>query len=85
MHHTHLEVTAVLGNATVKLGQVMDLKPGDVLVLDQHRDDQSAAWIAGRLRLLGRAGRSGKKNALLVDRVIPAGKNPLDREGPSHG
>jgi len=76
---THLDLRAVLGTSTITLDELLKLKPGDVVVLDQHQRDQCHAYIADKLRLLGRPGRIGKKAGMLVERIIPAGKDPQDR------
>jgi flagellar motor switch protein FliM len=75
-----LEVACELGTTNQTVGEVMDLKVGDVLVLDQAHDDQLLGRVAGLPRLMGRPGTIGRKAGFLVQRVIPAGKNPLDRE-----
>lgn len=77
---TTLEVACELGTTSVTIGEVLALAIGDVLVLDQRHDDQLVGRVAGLQRLMGRPGTIGKKNGYLVDRVIPAGKNPLDRD-----
>jgi flagellar motor switch protein FliM len=75
-----LEVSCALGTTALSVGEVMDLAPGDVLVLDQRHDGQLAGFVAGLERLAGRPGRLGRKVGFLIERVIPAGKSPLDRE-----
>ena len=75
-----LEVSCSLGTTALSVGEVMDLAPGDVLVLDQRHDGQLPGFVAGLERLAGRPGRLGRKVGFLVERVIPAGKSPLDRE-----
>lgn len=77
---TTLEIACELGTSAVTIGEVMDLQVGDVLVLEQRHDAQLAGHVAGLHRLMGRPGTIGKKVGYLVDRVIPAGRNPLDRD-----
>jgi flagellar motor switch protein FliM len=77
---TTLEIACELGTSTVTIGEVMALQVGDVLVLDQRHDAEMAGRVAGLQRLMGRPGTIGKKIGYLVDRVIPAGKNHLDRD-----
>jgi flagellar motor switch protein FliM len=77
---TTLDVACELGTTALTIGEVMDMKVGDVLVLDQQHDEQLVGRVAGLQRMMGRPGIIGRKAGYLVDRVIPAGKNPLDRE-----
>lgn len=77
---TTLEVTCELGTTALTIGEVIDLKVGDVLMLDQGHDAQLVGLVAGRQRLMGRPGIIGRKAGYLVERVIPAGKNQLDRD-----
>jgi len=77
---TTLNVACELGTTALTIGEVMDVKVGDVLVLDQQHDDQLVGRIAGLSRMMGRPGIIGRKAGFLVERVIPAGKNPLDRD-----
>jgi flagellar motor switch protein FliM len=77
---TTLEVACELGTTDLTIGEVIDLKVGDVLMLDQGHDAQLVGRVAGRQRLMGRPGIIGRKAGYLVERVIPAGKNPLDRD-----
>lgn len=71
-----LPITTDLGTTTLTVDEIMNLKIGDVLVLDQHPEDQVRGFVAGRLRLLGRPGRIGRKAGFLVDKVIPDGRIP---------
>lgn len=71
-----LTVAGVLGTTTLTMAEVMRLAPGDVLVLDQRSDDQVRAYVEGRLRLVGRPGRIGKKAGFLVEQVLPDGHPP---------
>jgi flagellar motor switch protein FliM len=58
----------------------MDLKPGDVLVLDQRPETPLVGSIAGTERLIGRAGHIGRHAAFLIERMLPIGKGPQDKE-----
>jgi flagellar motor switch protein FliM len=66
-----LEVVCELGTATQTIGDIMDMKVGDVLVLDQAHDALLPARIAGRERMIGRPGIIGRKAGFLVEKVIP--------------
>jgi flagellar motor switch protein FliM len=71
-----LQVTTTLGTTTLTVDEIMNLKVGDVLVLDQRPQEQVRGHIAGRLRLLGRPGTVGRKAGFLVDKVLPDGRIP---------
>lgn len=77
---TALEVRTVLGTTTLTVGEVMALQTGDVLVLDQRTDAQLPGFVAGQERLVGRPGRIGKHAGFLVERVLPVGKGPGEKD-----
>ncbi len=79
--HSRLPAVARLGTATVSLGELLALRPGDVVVLDQSTLDPVQLSVRGRLRALGRPGRIGRHLGVLVDRPLPSGASPLDRPG----
>jgi flagellar motor switch protein FliM len=66
-----LEVVCELGTTTQTIGDIMDMKVGDVLVLDQTHDAQLSGRIAGKERMVGRPGIIGRKAGFLVEKVIP--------------
>lgn len=78
--HSTLQICAELGTASVTLDDLMRMKPGDVLVLDQHVGESASGRIAGKLRFLCSPGKSGKNLAVRVERVLPPGKTPFDKE-----
>jgi len=57
----HLPVRLVLGNATMRLGDLANLSPGDVIPLERFLDDQLTVQIVNRTRFLAHAGRVGKR------------------------
>jgi flagellar motor switch protein FliM len=78
--HTALPIRTTLGTTTLTVGEIMDMQTGDVLVLDQRTDSQLIGAIAGIERMLGRPGRIGKRAAFQVDRILPIGKTPKDKD-----
>jgi flagellar motor switch protein FliM len=80
VHETALPVRVALGTTTVTLAEILAMRAGDILVLDQRRDAQVAGFIKDHLRFLGRPGRIGKNTAVHVDRVLPAGSSPNDKD-----
>lgn len=80
INHSTLPVRTDLGTATVTLDELMRMKAGDIIVLDQRTSEQATGHVAGKLRFLGHPGRSGKKLAVRVERVLPPGKTPIDKD-----
>jgi flagellar motor switch protein FliM len=63
----------MLGNARVTLGDVMDLKEGDVLRLDTSVKQDAVVMVGDRPKFLGRPGLMGKRRAIqLTDPIIKA-------------
>ncbi|MEK7411901.1 MAG: flagellar motor switch protein FliM [Planctomycetota bacterium] len=78
--HTALPVKVELGTASVSVNELMCMKAGDIIVLDQRTTEQAQGLVASKLRFLCSPGRSGKNNAVKVERVLPPGKTPFDKE-----
>jgi flagellar motor switch protein FliM len=74
---TPLTVTATLGTTTLSVGEILGLKAGDVLVLDQRTETPARGLVKGELRFLGRAGKLGRKAGFLIETVCPDGREPL--------
>jgi flagellar motor switch protein FliM len=75
-----LDLEVVMGTTTLSIGDVMAIKPGDVLVLDQGPHDLLEGRVSGRLCLLGRPGRLGKKLCVVVEKLLPAAKPITKKE-----
>ena len=69
-----LTLQTILGNATLSLDEIMSLKIGDVMVLDERTNSAAKGFIKDQLRVTGRPGKLGRKAAFLVDHVIPDGR-----------
>lgn len=69
-----LTLQAVLGHTTLSLDEIMGLKTGDVLVLDERTNASVKGFIKDQLRIIGRPGKLGRKAAFLVDQVVPNGR-----------
>ncbi len=79
VHETTLQLRTFLGTTDLTIGEIMAMQTGDVLVLNQATDAQVEGHLAGKLRLFGRPGRIGKHLGLVVERVLPAGRSPLEK------
>ncbi|MGE5484281.1 MAG: flagellar motor switch protein FliM [Ignavibacteriales bacterium] len=61
-------VVAELGEAEITVDELLNLEPGDVVVLKQGVDREVKVIVDGRPKLLGKPGRSGRRVAVLVTR-----------------
>ncbi|BCA54808.1 Flagellar motor switch protein FliM [Nitrospira sp. KM1] len=66
-----LNVTVRLGTATVKVRDVLNFSPGDVVVLDQRPDDPMECSIEGRRKFLGSPGVFKGNHACRITKVLP--------------
>ncbi len=65
-----VDVTVLLGSASVSMLQLASLKPGDVLVLNQKVADPLSAKIAGVDKLQVWPGAGGRRQAVQVEDTI---------------
>ncbi|MCR4399243.1 MAG: flagellar motor switch protein FliM [Firmicutes bacterium] len=65
-----VEVTVELGDAEVTVEELLNLEPGDVVVLRQNIEHELKVYVDGRPKLLGRPGKSKKKVGVLVTREV---------------
>ncbi|HYF02725.1 MAG TPA: flagellar motor switch protein FliM [Patescibacteria group bacterium] len=67
---THLPVVAELGKAAITVGELFDLKVGDVIKLSAKINQEVEISIAGRRKLAGRPGTLDGKKAVRVTRQL---------------
>jgi flagellar motor switch protein FliM len=66
-------VEVVLGTARVPLGDVLNLREGDILALDTFVKEDAVVFVNGRPKFLGRPGLLGKRRAVqLTDPIVKA-------------
>lgn len=73
---TVVPVQAVLGTAQLEIRELLELKVGDVLILDTGIHDEIELYVANRPKFRGRAGRMGGR--LAVRLTGPAREAPAD-------
>lgn len=73
---TPLPLAVRMGTTSLSIGEILSLKEGDVLVLDQHREQALTGYLRGKLKLTGRPGRIGRHYGLVVEDVVPEGDAP---------
>ncbi|MBU0729185.1 MAG: flagellar motor switch protein FliM [Proteobacteria bacterium] len=69
--HFDVQMKVELGSATVTAGDVMELGVGDILQLDQRKDDLLPGYVAGVQKFLGTPGIHRGNKAFLVKRKAP--------------
>ncbi|MDI7248275.1 MAG: flagellar motor switch protein FliM [Bacillota bacterium] len=63
-------VSVELGQASVMVGDFLDLAPGDIIRLDSRRGEDLVVRVGGGSKFLGRPGVIGKRLAFQVSRVL---------------
>ncbi|MGA9120868.1 MAG: flagellar motor switch protein FliM [Bacteroidota bacterium] len=66
---THLDATAVLGETSLTLRELLHLELGDVIRTNIPLDGEVKVWVGGKPRLLGRPGVSNGKVAVKITRM----------------
>ena len=64
-----LEVQVLLGNAVLRVADLINLQVGDVLTLDQPTKEDLAVQIASKTRFKGRVGKKGNRLAVQITKV----------------
>jgi flagellar motor switch protein FliM len=65
-----LGITVRLGTASVKVRDVLDFAPGDLILLDQRPGDPLECFVEGYLKFQGSPGVSKGNHACRIERVI---------------
>jgi flagellar motor switch protein FliM len=66
LDHATVEVSVRFGEVRLSSGQIVDLRPGDVLPLDHLADAPLTVTVDGHRAFLGRAGQRGRRIACLI-------------------
>lgn len=69
IEQTSLPVSVVLGNATLSVRELAELKPGDVIRTGIQVNGEASIDIGGATRFFGRPGVSNGKAAVRIERV----------------
>jgi flagellar motor switch protein FliM len=65
-----VDVAVELGGARIKLGQLMDLQPGDVIPLTTRVGDPAIVPVMGRPKFTAHVGRIGNRFGVRVADVM---------------
>ncbi|MCX8065772.1 MAG: flagellar motor switch protein FliM [Candidatus Hydrogenedentes bacterium] len=71
-----MRLDTILGRATVRVSDLMELEKGDVLILNQRTDDPVVIEIEGHPKFKGTIGRRGEEMAVRISRIIREEKSP---------
>ncbi len=66
---TAVNLVAYLGQTTIRLSQLKNLQPGDVLVLNKRCDQDVLIRVQGRTKFAGRVGQYRNKRAIRITRL----------------
>jgi len=66
LNHMHVRITAVLGSTSVTLEDLLNLAPGDIIVLDKRINDPLELTVEGLNFLRGRSAKSEGKYAVVI-------------------
>lgn len=70
LSRVNMPVRLFLGNAQVRLGDLAELSPGDVIPLERFVDEQLTVEVVNRPRFLARAGRAGKRLVAQITSIV---------------
>ncbi|KNZ70876.1 flagellar motor switch protein FliM [Thermincola ferriacetica] len=68
-----ITLSAVLGETTIKLGELLELQPGDVIQLDNRATDELKIMVGERKKFYGRPGTVGSRLAVQITRLVKEG------------
>ena len=73
------KIKANLGHTTLTIRDLLDLKIGDVVVLNKRLNENVDIFVEEELKFAGRAGLKGKYKAIeIISRIIPDGMDALE-------
>ncbi len=75
---TRVACQVVLGHSKITVSQLLDLKPGDHIILDRKADDEVDVVVGNSVKFKGRAGTRGKKIAIHINRPAVSADTAAD-------
>lgn len=70
VHKVVLPVNVILGGAELLLSEILQLKPGQVILLDKGVNDPLVVKVANKQQFYARVGRSGKHLGVQISGVV---------------
>jgi flagellar motor switch protein FliM len=68
-----LDVSVEMGGASITLAELLELSPGDTVMLESSGKDELVVKVGGATKFLGIAGVSGGNKAVQISRALRAG------------
>jgi flagellar motor switch protein FliM len=78
VRHAKLPIAVELGSTTIRVGELMDLRKGDVIRLDRAADGELTILAGNRARFVGRPGTLGGNRAVQVTGLPASALELLD-------
>jgi len=72
--HLKVNLSVELGKATIKTKQLLELKVGDVVLLDKNIKDEFNLTINNQVKLMGRPGLRGERRAIQITKIVKEGE-----------
>lgn len=70
---TSLPLTAVLGQTSISIQELLDLQMGDVIPLEQKKDNDLEVYVGGKLKYFAKPGTVGRNMGLRITNVNQEG------------
>lgn len=70
LESSELEVVALLGHATVNVGDLLDLQVGDLISLDQTANSDLDILVDSQSKFRGRPGQIGRRLAISITQLV---------------
>lgn len=68
-----LDLSVEMGSATLSLAELLELAPGDTIMLESSGKDELVVKVGGTKKFMGIAGVSGGNKAVQISRTLPGG------------
>ncbi|MCE5301097.1 MAG: flagellar motor switch protein FliM [Spirochaetia bacterium] len=78
--HTWVPIYAKLGGAVLKMGQIVNLKAGDIIKLETGAKDDVLVTVEKKPMFYGKIGTKGKKKAVKITRIIQKSDTSYERK-----
>ncbi|MDD5476320.1 MAG: flagellar motor switch protein FliM [Syntrophales bacterium] len=70
LQSTEMSISVELGNTELTGRDIMQLKPGDVIILDQYFNDDLSVFLEGHLKFKGQPGRRRGVQAVRISNTV---------------
>ncbi len=70
-----VSINAVIGRSVITVGELLTLRPGDVVILDKLVEDPFELYVGNELKFYGKPGIKNKKIALRITDTVSEGED----------